>query len=274
MSDAAGGGRPQPERLDQHLVRRGLFASRSQAAAAVLAGEVRVEGSAHPRPGDPVRGEPAVEILSPPRYASRGGLKLEAALERWPVPVAGAVCADLGASTGGFTDCLLQHGARRVYAIDVGHGQLALRVRQDARVVVMDRTNARYLHAGSLPERVAVVTADLAFISLTRVAGAISAILAPGGHSVCLVKPQFEAGPERVGRRGVVRDPSVWREVVLAVAEALETVGLRAMAVAASPLRGPEGNAEFLLWSQEGAQGLGPAALSAAVEAAVRQASG
>ncbi|MCL6595188.1 MAG: TlyA family RNA methyltransferase [Firmicutes bacterium] len=258
------------ERLDQHLVRRGLFATRSQAAAALLAGEVEVEGAERPRPGDRVRGEPAVRLRSGPRYASRGGRKLEAALERWPVPVAGAVCADLGSSTGGFTDCLLAHGARRVYAVDVGRGLLAWRLRQDARVVVREGTNARHLRADDLPERVEVVTADLAFISLTKVAPAIGDLLRAGGHAVCLVKPQFEAGPARVGRRGVVADPADWRRAVTAVAASLAAVGVGARAVMASPILGPEGNAEFLLWAEAGAgHGLATAELEEAVAAAL-----
>jgi 23S rRNA (cytidine1920-2'-O)/16S rRNA (cytidine1409-2'-O)-methyltransferase len=268
----AGGGRPAPERLDQHLVRRGFYETRSQAAAAVLAGDVRVAGSEHPRPGDAVRGEPAVEVRRPPRYASRGGLKLEEALSRWPVAVEDAVCADLGASTGGFTDCLLQHGARRVYAIDVGHGQLAVRLREDPRVVAMDRTNARYLERGALPEAVTLVTADLAFISLTRVVGAIAALLACGGEAVCLVKPQFEAGPERVGRRGVVRDPAVWQDVLWSVAGAFAEAGLGVRAMAPSPLPGPEGNVEFLLWAALGEAGLSVAERKRAAMEATRAA--
>ena len=266
------GERPAVERLDQHLVRRGLFGTRSQAAAAILAGEVAVEGRARPKPGDPVRGEPAVTLRRAPRYASRGGLKLEAALESWPVPVQDAVCADLGASTGGFTDCLLQHGARRVYAVDVGYGQLAARLRDDPRVVVMDRTNARHLGAGALPERVGLVTADLAFISLTKVAPSMVALLAPGGQVVCLVKPQFEAGPARVGRRGVVRSPAVWREVLAAVGAALGASGLATRAIAPSPLLGPEGNVEFLLWAALGDRPGAAGAPAAEVERAVGQA--
>lgn len=260
------------DRLDQHLVARGFYSTRSQAAAAILAGDVDVVGLVRPRPGDRVRGEPAVSIRATLRYASRGGLKLEGALARWPVPVEGAVCADLGASTGGFTDCLLQHGATRVYAVDVGHGQLAWRLVQDPRVVVRDRTNARYLRAADLPEPVRVVTADLAFISLSRVFASVADLLAAGGDTVCLVKPQFEAGPERVGRRGVVREPAVWHDVLAAVCAAAETEGLRVRGLAVSPLLGPQGNAEFLLWARPGEDAgfadAGTAAIEAAVEAA------
>ncbi len=265
-------GAASSERLDQHLVRRGLYTSRSQAAAAILAGEVRVAGVERPRPGDPIRGEPAVVIREAPRFVSRGGRKLEAALERFPVPVMGAVCVDLGASTGGFTDCLLQHGAARVYAVDVGYGQLALSLRQDPRVVVMERTNARYLTADSLPERPTVLTADLAFISLERVAGAIASLLAPGGHGVLLVKPQFEAGPARVGRRGVVRDAAVWQDVLRTVAAALGDAGLGTLALLPSPVRGPEGNVEFLLWCRRDEPPLAAPALDLAVASAVRAA--
>ncbi|MBX6349890.1 MAG: TlyA family RNA methyltransferase [Clostridia bacterium] len=235
-------------RLDQLLVERGLFATRSQAARAILAGEVRVAGRARPKPGERVPPDVEVTLVSPePPYASRAGRKLAHALDRFRLEVRGLVCLDLGAATGGFTDVLLRRGARRVYAVDVGYGQLLWRLRQDPRVVVLERTNARRLDRSHVPEPVDFLTVDLSFIGLEKVLPAVAPLLRPGALGVALVKPQFEAGPEKVGAGGVVRDAAVHREVLTRIVASLPAWGLRPLALAASPIRGQDGNAEFLL---------------------------
>lgn len=199
-------------RLDVLLVERGLAESRTQAQRLIRAGLVRVAGQVADKPGTQVATNAAITLQARPRFVSRGGEKLEAALVRFGLDVRGWVAADVGASTGGFTDCLLQHGARRVYAIDVGYGQLDWRLRNDPRVVVMERTNARYLE--SLPEPVDLVTVDVSFISLGLILPMAVRWLKPGGRVVALIKPQFEAGRREVGKGGVVRDPQVHRRVL------------------------------------------------------------
>jgi 23S rRNA (cytidine1920-2'-O)/16S rRNA (cytidine1409-2'-O)-methyltransferase len=243
-------------RLDLLLVERGLAPSREQARRWILAGEVRVEGQVADKPGHLVPREAQVEVVATPKYVSRGGLKLEAALRRFAVPVRGAVAADFGASTGGFTDCLLQAGAARVYALDVGYGQLAWALRQDPRVVVMERTNVRYLEA--LPEPVDLVTVDVSFISLRLVLPAASRVLKPVGHVIALVKPQFEAGPRQVGKGGVVRDRRVHRQVLREVLKAAQEAGFVPLGLIPSPLRGPAGNVEFLAHLAKGWEGPTP----------------
>lgn len=237
-------------RLDQLLVERGLVESRSRAQALVMAGKVRVgDGDAarlDRKAGDLIGADVRVTVLEPSPYVSRGGHKLAAALDAFELDPTGLVCLDVGASTGGFTDVLLQRGATRVYALDVGRGQLAESLRRDPRVVSMERTNARTLTAASLPEPVALVSIDVSFISLALVLGPVASTLAPGGAIVPLVKPQFEAGRGRTDH-GVVRDPAVHREVLESVVASAATVGLGARAVIASPITGPEGNREFLL---------------------------
>lgn len=237
-------------RLDQLLVERGLAESRSRAQALVLAGKVGVgEGDAARRdrkPGDLLAVDTPVAIADPEPYVSRGGHKLAAALDAFGIDPAGLVCLDVGASTGGFTDVLLQRGARRVYALDVGRGQIAESLRRDARVVPMERTNARSLTAATLPETVALATVDVSFISLGLVLAPIATTLAMAGRIVALVKPQFEAGKGRTDH-GVVRDPAVHREVLRRTVETGEAIGLGTRAVIASPLLGPEGNREFLV---------------------------
>ncbi|HXF72083.1 MAG TPA: TlyA family RNA methyltransferase, partial [Actinomycetota bacterium] len=240
-------------RLDLELVRRGLAASRSEARAAIEAGLVRVGGRPAAKPSTLVAPDEAVAVERPARrFVSRGGEKLEAALERFGVEVAGRDCLDVGASTGGFTDCLLRRGAARVAAVDVGYGQLAWELRTDPRVTVLERTNARELRPEGLPFRPQVIVADLSFISLALVVPALARVAAPGADLVLLVKPQFEAGRDEVGRGGVVRDPRAWRRAVLRVAEACRAAGIEPADVMASPLLGPAGNAEFLLHAVAG----------------------
>jgi 23S rRNA (cytidine1920-2'-O)/16S rRNA (cytidine1409-2'-O)-methyltransferase len=237
-------------RLDQLLVERGLVESRSRAQALVLAGKVAVgEGDAarHDRkPGDLLPAETPLAMTGSEPYVSRGGHKLVAALDAFEIEPAGLVCLDVGASTGGFTDVLLQRGASRVYALDVGRGQLAEPLRRDPRVVSIERTNARQLAGDTLPEPIALATVDVSFISLGLVLGPIASTLAPRGQIVALVKPQFEAGRGRTDH-GVVRDPELHREVLQRTVERARAVGLGSRAVIASPLTGPDGNREFLI---------------------------
>lgn len=239
------------ERLDQALVSRGFSPSREQAQRLVLAGAVRVNGQVADKPGRHVRAEDALELAARQRYVSRGGEKLEHALQKFPIQVTGAVALDLGASTGGFTDCLLQHGAHRVYAIDVGRGQLSWKLRRDPRVVVMEGVNARYLSsadfpAGGPPPHLAVI--DCSFISLKKILPTAVELLAPSAMIIALVKPQFEAGRAEADRgAGVITDPTVHRRVLSELADFVGTLSAcRWIGVTESPLRGPAGNKEFL----------------------------
>lgn len=239
-------------RLDAAVVDRGLAETRSRARALILAGDVRVNGERVDRAGALVAAEDAVDLAAKPRFVSRGGEKLDHALDRFGLDVTGFVAADLGASTGGFTDCLLQRGARRVYAVDVGYGQLAERLRLDERVVVLDRTNARNL--SELPEPVDLVAIDVSFISLALVLPTARRVLREGGVCVPLVKPQFEAGPKAVGKGGVVRDPTVHRRVLVEVAGVANEAGFAVVDLTSSPLLGPAGNREFLALLRIGPQ--------------------
>ncbi|HIE38807.1 MAG TPA: TlyA family RNA methyltransferase [Anaerolineales bacterium] len=234
------------ERIDRLLVERKLAESRAQAQRLIRAGEVRVAGRVVDKPGALVASHLPIELAPRPRFVGRGGEKLAAALDRFGLGVTGWVVADVGASTGGFTDCLLQHGAARVYAIDVGYGQLDWRLRNDPRVVVMERTNARYLER--LPEPVDLVTVDVSFISLGLILPRAVDWLRPGGQVVALIKPQFEAGRRQVGKGGVVRDPAVHRQVLERVTRVAANLGLGLRGLMTSPLRGPAGNREFLGW--------------------------
>ena len=252
-------------RLDVELVRRGLASSRTEAQAAVEAGLVTVAGSPATKAASLVAADAAVDVAGTARrYVSRGGDKLRAALDRFGVDVAGADCLDVGASTGGFTDCLLQAGAARVAAVDVGYGQLAWQLRNDERVTVLERTNVRDLRPADLPFVPAMICVDLSFISLRTALPAIAAVSAPHASFVLLVKPQFEAGHRDVGRGGVVRDRVVWQRVLGEVATACRTQGIGVLGAVASPLRGPAGNVEFLLYGRRGAGG-GDVDLDAAV---------
>ena len=235
-------------RLDTQLVANGLAESREKAQRFILAGAVRVNGQLARKPSDLVEEEALLAVDARDQYASRGGHKLAAALDAFGVPCAGLVCADLGASTGGFTDCLLQRGAARVHAVDVGKGQLDWRLRQDARVVVHDEINARYLTPVALGEQVDLVTVDVSFISLTKVLPAAAALLKAGGRIVALIKPQFEAGKKLVKKGGVVRDSRVHEAVTKTVREfATTTLRLKVLGLIESPLLGPAGNKEFLI---------------------------
>lgn len=233
-------------RLDHLLVERGLVASRTEAQRRIRAGEVLVAGQVVDQPGSLVPPDIPVTVTAPPRFVSRGGEKLEAALIGFGMDVRGRIAADVGASTGGFTDCLLQRGAARVYAIDVGYGQLDWRLRHHPRVVVMERTNARYLE--QLPEKVHLVTIDVSFISLRLILPQAVKWIHPQGQVIALIKPQFEAGRRDVGKGGVIRDPAVHRRVIEEVARAAADLGLTLRGLMVSPLLGPAGNREFLGW--------------------------
>ncbi len=231
-------------RLDVLLVERGLVPSREVGQRLIMAGQVRVAGELSHKPGQRILPDAVVTVETGQSYVSRGGFKLEAALDRFELDVGGSVAADVGASTGGFTDCLLQRGAARVYAIDVGYGQLAWTLRQDPRVIAIERTNARYLKA--LPEPVDLVTIDASFISLKLLLPTVTGWLKDKGQVIPLIKPQFEAGRRQVGKGGVVRDPTVHRQVLFDVLTWAEAQGWGVTGLIASPLRGPAGNVEFL----------------------------
>jgi 23S rRNA (cytidine1920-2'-O)/16S rRNA (cytidine1409-2'-O)-methyltransferase len=234
------------QRLDLLLHQRGLAPSREKARAMIMAGEVLVNGQVVDKPGAQVNTEADVSVQSKPRFVSRGGEKLAWALETFPVSPAGRVCADVGASTGGFTDCLLQYGAARVYALDVGYGQLAYSLRQDPRVVVMERTNARYVE--TLPEPVSLVVVDASFISLKLLLPVIKGWLTPEADVITLVKPQFEAGKQDVGKGGVVKDRRVHERVLEDVLLFARGQGFVVAGLTTSPVKGPAGNIEFLAW--------------------------
>ncbi|MCH7811174.1 MAG: TlyA family RNA methyltransferase [Chloroflexi bacterium] len=239
---------PAKRRLDVLIVERGLAESREKARAAVMARDVLVDGEPARRPAALLGEDARIELVRRPRYVSRGGEKLEHALRSFALDVSGAVALDAGASTGGFTDCLLQHGAARVYAVDVGYGQLDYRLRQDGRVVVLERTNIRTL--AELPERPALATIDVAFIGLEKVLPAIVRLLRPASPIVALVKPQFQARRDEVGKGGVVKDPLVHAAVIGRIVAWAADHGLRYGGLTVSPLLGPAGNKEFfVLWT-------------------------
>ena len=255
------------KRLDLLLVERGLEESRQRAQAVIMSGQVYVNGQRWDKPGMAVPAGAAVEVRGDRLpYVSRGGLKLEKAMACFPIHLEGAVCADIGASTGGFTDCMLQNGAAKVYAVDVGRGQLAWKLRSDPRVVCLERTNARYLSREQIPETLAFASVDVSFISLSLILPPLSALLGPEGEAVTLVKPQFEAGREKVGKKGVVRDPAVHLEVLERWLEHAAAAGLTVRGLTYSPIRGPEGNIEYLGYLRKGGEAAGPLDLRALVE--------
>ncbi len=235
-------------RLDRLLVERGLAATREKAQALVMAGEVLVDGRKADKPGQPVPTESRIEVLAQPPFVSRGGVKLNAALDRFGIDPAGRVCLDVGASTGGFTDCLLQRGAARVHAVDVGTGQLDWKIRTDPRVVVHEKLNARYLQPADIGEPVDLAVADVSFISVTLILPAIAPLLQSGGEMVILVKPQFEVGKGQVGKGGIVREPELQQAACRRVDEAARQLGFETEIIE-SPILGAEGNREFLLYA-------------------------
>lgn len=245
---------PSKIRIDIALHQSGLAPSREKARAMIMAGEVSVNGQRIDKPGTKIDANAALEVRQKPRFVSRGGNKLAAALEDFHFDVTGKTCADVGASTGGFTDCLLQAGAARVYAIDVGYGQLDYRLQQDARVVVMDRTNARYL--ATLPETVELVVVDASFISLRLLLSVFQGWFKGGGDVIALIKPQFEAGRGDVGKGGVVRDQGIHKRVLQEILSFSSDAGFQVNGLIPSPLKGPAGNTEFLMWLTWGYQAL------------------
>ncbi len=241
------------KRVDLLLTERGLADSRQKAQALIMAGQVYTGERRCDKPGLTLEEEAPLEVRGGLRYVSRGGLKLEKAMSCFPISLAGKTAADIGASTGGFTDCMLQNGARRVYAVDVGYGQLAWSIRNDPRVVCLERTNARYLTTEQIPEPLEFASIDVSFISLGLILPALRPLMAPGGEVAALVKPQFEAGRDKVGKKGVVRDRLVHREVLEHFLGHAEQADFSVLGLDFSPIRGPEGNIEYLGFLRVGA---------------------
>lgn len=240
-------------RLDVLLVEQGFQESRQRAQATIMSGLVFVNGRRVDKPGTAVSVDAEVELRGNTlQYVSRGGLKLEKAMSTFPIELENAVCGDIGASTGGFTDCMLQNGAAKVYAVDVGYGQLAWKLRNDSRVICLERTNARYLTQEQIPQMLDFASVDVSFISLKLILPALCDLMKDGGHTVCLVKPQFEAGREKVGKKGVVRDPAVHLEVLEHFEDHAKESGFTVLGLTYSPIRGPEGNIEYLGYLEKG----------------------
>ena len=237
------------ERLDNMLVARGLAESREKAKAIIMSGIVYVDDQKEDKAGTKFEETVRIEVRGHTLpYVSRGGLKLEKAMTHFGVKPEGKVCMDVGASTGGFTDCMLQNGAVKVYAVDVGQGQLAWKLRNDPRVVCMEKTNIRYVKPEDIGDRIALASIDVSFISLTKVLGPVKELLTPDGQIVCLIKPQFEAGREKVGKKGVVREKSVHLEVIETIMDFARGLGFSLLNLEFSPIKGPEGNIEYLLY--------------------------
>jgi len=234
------------ERLDILLVKRGFFESREKAKASIMAGQVLVNGMKEVKAGMQVDENANIEVKEVMKYVSRGGLKLEKAIEEFSINLKNKIALDVGASTGGFTDCMLQNGAKKVYAIDVGYGQFAWKLRQDERVVCMEKTNIRYVTKDDLEELGDFASIDVSFISLTKVLSPVKNLLIDSGEIVCLIKPQFEAGRDKVGKKGVVRDPKIHEEVILNVIHYGMKENLYLKGLSFSPIKGPEGNIEYL----------------------------
>ena len=240
------------KRIDVLLFERGLAPSREKARTLIMAGSVYVNNQKFDKPGDTVSDDAEIEVRgSTLKYVSRGGLKLEKAMQLFPIDLNGKSCMDIGASTGGFTDCMLQNGAQKVYSVDVGYGQLAWQLRQDPRVVNLERTNARYLTREQVPEEIDFFSVDVSFISLRIILPAVRPLLRDGGQAVCLIKPQFEAGREKVGKKGVVRDRAVHQEVVETICRFALENGYSVLGLTFSPVKGPEGNIEYLVYLEK-----------------------
>ena len=240
------------ERLDVLLVKRGLAESREKAKAIIMTGNVFVKEQREDKAGSTFDEDVVIEVKGAPmKYVSRGGYKLEKAMELWQVPLEDKVCMDVGSSTGGFTDCMLQNGAHKVYAIDVGTNQLAWKLRQDERVVSMEKTNIRYVTHENVPDEIGFSSIDVAFISLTKVLVPVRNLLESHGQVVCLIKPQFEAGKDKVGKKGVVRDKKVHLEVVRNIITYAVAIGFEVIGLSFSPIKGPEGNIEYLLYIEK-----------------------
>ena len=243
------------QRLDVLLVEKGLAPSREKAKAIIMAGIVYVDGNKEDKAGTTFPENAVIEVKGKTLpYVSRGGLKLEKAMQKFPITLSGKVCMDVGSSTGGFTDCMLQNGATKVYAIDVGHGQLAWKLRNDERVVCMEKTNIRYVVPEDIDELAAFSSIDVSFISLTKVLLPVKNLLTEDGQVVCLIKPQFEAGREKVGKKGVVRDRAVHEEVIRMVIDYASSIDFYPLALDFSPVKGPEGNIEYLLFLSKNKQ--------------------
>lgn len=259
------------ERLDVLLVQRGLAPSREKAKAMIMEGNVFVDNEREDKAGTFFDEKVSIEVRGNTlRYVSRGGLKLEKAMEHFDLSLTGKVCMDIGASTGGFTDCMLQNGASKVYAVDVGYGQFAWKLRQDQRVVCMEKTNIRYVTPEDIDDVLDFASVDVSFISLTKVLGPAKELLKVGGEMVCLIKPQFEAGKDKVGKKGVVREASVHKEVIEGVILFAKSIGFDVLHLEYSPIKGPEGNIEYLVHIRktDGAEGEGEMDVDAIVAAA------
>lgn len=255
-------------RLDVLLTERGLAESRQKAQAIIMSGNVFVKGQRVDKPGTAVANDAEIEVRGNVlRYVSRGGLKLEKAMQTWPISLDGKICADIGASTGGFTDCMLQNGAQKVYAVDVGYGQLDWKLRNDERVVCLERTNARYLTQEQIPDALDFASIDVSFISLKLIFPALYGLLKDGGEIACLIKPQFEAGKEKVGKKGVVRDPAVHLEVLENFLGHAKENHFTILGITFSPIRGPEGNIEYLGYLRKSDEPDGELDLPGVVEA-------
>ena len=256
------------ERLDVLLVSRGLAESREKAKAIIMSGNVYVDGQKEDKAGSNFPAEAVIEVRGNTlKYVSRGGLKLEKAMENFDVTLAGKICMDVGSSTGGFTDCMLQNGAVKVYAVDVGHGQLAWKLRNDERVVCMEKTNIRYVTPEDVADKINFSSIDVSFISLTKVLGPVKELLSDDGQIVCLIKPQFEAGREKVGKHGVVRDSAVHLEVIEKVIDFAISIGFEVLNLEFSPVKGPEGNIEYLGFLRKSEEPSAQIDLNAIVEA-------
>ncbi|MGN0134956.1 MAG: TlyA family RNA methyltransferase [Anaerotignum sp.] len=262
----------EKERLDVLLVQQGLATSRELAKAYIMAGNVYVDGQKEDKAGTKVAVNAALEVKgNQMKYVSRGGYKLEKAVDEFGISLEGKICLDIGASTGGFTDCMLQNGASKVYAIDVGYGQFAWKLRNDERVVCLEKTNVRYVTHEQVPDEGDFASIDVSFISLTKVLPAVLGVLGEKGQLVCLIKPQFEAGREKVGKKGVVRDINVHKEVIEMIANYVRAQNLGILGLSFSPIKGPEGNIEYLIYLDKSQTGMTEEEVQAKLEEVVTE---